>query len=100
MTEPRDLTYLVPVDVRAEVNTAVAVLQTQGPIVTEALRQLDRATTLAWKAVNLVEATDDEWQFVKHAIGIDRGWNAAYRLVSTLDLPGQEPPAYVTPDGP
>ena len=50
--------------------------------------------------MNLVEATDDEWQFVKHAIGIDRGWDAAYRLVSTLDLPGQEPPAYVTPDGP
>jgi hypothetical protein len=50
------------------------------------------STTLAWKAVNLVEATDDEWQFVKHAIGIDRGWDAAYRLVSTLDLPGQEPP--------
>jgi hypothetical protein len=44
MTEPRDFTYLVPVDVRAEVNTAVAVLETQGPVVTEALRQLDRAT--------------------------------------------------------
>jgi hypothetical protein len=89
MTEPRDLTYLVPVDVRAEVNTAVAVLQTQGPVVTEALQQLDRATTVAWKAVSLVEVTDDEWRLVKHAIGIDRGWDAAYRLVSTLDLPGQ-----------
>jgi hypothetical protein len=89
MTEPRDFTYLVPVDVRAEVNTAVAVLETQGPVVTEALRQLDRATTVAWKAVNLVEVTDDEWRLVKHAIGIDRGWDAAYRLVSTLDLPGQ-----------
>jgi hypothetical protein len=100
MTEPRDLTYLVPVDVRAEVNTAIAALETHGPIVTEALQQLDRATTVSWKAVNLVEVTDEEWQFVKRAIGIDRGWEAAYRLVSTLDLPGQEPPANVTPGGP
>jgi hypothetical protein len=92
MTEPRDFTYLVPVDVRAEVNTAVAVLETQGPVVTEALRQLDRATTVAWKAVNLVEVTDDERRLVKRAIGIDRGWEAAYRLVSTLDLPGQDSP--------
>jgi hypothetical protein len=82
MPEPRELTYLVPVDVLAEVNTAVAVLEIQGPAVTEALRQLDRATTVAWKAVNMVEVTDDEWQLVKRAIGIERGWNAAYRLVS------------------
>ena len=50
--------------------------------------------------MNLVEATDDEWQLAKRAIGIDRGWDAAYRLVSTLDLPGQMPPTDVTPDGP
>jgi hypothetical protein len=99
MTEPRELTYLVPVDVLTEVQRAVATLERHGPLVTEALRQLDRATTLAWNAVNLVEATDDEWRFVKRAIGIDRGWNAAYQLVSTLDLPGQEPPSDVTPDG-
>jgi hypothetical protein len=48
-------------------------------VVTEALRQLDRATTVAWKPVNLAEITDDEWQLVKHAIGIDRGWEATYR---------------------
>ena len=100
MIEPRDFTYLVPVDVRAEVNTAVAVLEIHGPVVTEALRQLDRATTVAWKAVNLVETTDDEWQLVKRAIGIERGWDAAYRLVSTLDLPGKDSPANVTPDSP
>jgi hypothetical protein len=100
MTEPRELTYLVPIDVLTAVNNAVAALETHGPVITEALRQLDQATTLAWKAVSLVEATDDEWRFVKHAIGIDRGWNAAYRLVSSLDLPGQEPPADVTPNGP
>ena len=47
--------------------------------------------TVAWKAVNLVEVTDEEWQLVKRTIGIERGWNAAaYRLVSTLDLPGQD----------
>ena len=83
----------VPVDVRAEVNTAVAVFETQGPVVTEALRRLDRANTVAWKAVNLVEVTDEEWQLVKRTIGIERGWNTAYRLVSTLDLPGQDHPA-------
>ena len=99
MTEPRDVSYLVPADVLAEVNAAVTVLETYGPAVTEALRQLDRATTVAWKAVSLVEVTDDEWQLVKRAIGIDRGWEAAYRLVSSLDLPG--PPANnLAPDGP
>ena len=99
MTEPRDVTYLVPADVLAEVNAAVTVLETYGPAVTEALRQLDRATTVAWKAVSLVEVTDVEWQLVKRAIGIDRGWEAAYRLVSSLDLPG--PPANnLAPDGP
>jgi hypothetical protein len=44
------------------VNTAVAVLGTYGPAVTEALRQLDQATTVAWKAMSLVEVTDEEWQ--------------------------------------
>jgi hypothetical protein len=54
---------------------------------------------VAWKAVNLVEVTDEEWQLVKRAIGIDRGWHAAYRLVSSLDLP--RPPANnIPPDGP
>jgi hypothetical protein len=99
MTEPRGVTYLVPAAVLAEVNAAVTVLETYGPAVTEALRQLDRATTVAWKAVSLVEVTDEEWQLVKRAIGIDRGWDAAYRLVSSLDLPG--PPANnIAPDGP
>ena len=99
MPEPRDVTYLLPADVLAEVNAAVTVLETYGPAVTEALRQLDRATTVAWKAVSLAEVTDEEWQLVKRAIGIDRGWDAAYRLVSTLDLPG--PPANnIAPDGP
>jgi hypothetical protein len=38
------------------------------------------------------QSPDDEWQLVKHAIGIGRGWEAAYRLVSTLDLPGRTTP--------
>jgi hypothetical protein len=54
MTVPRELTYLVPADVLAAVENAVAALETHGPVVSKALRQLARATTLAWKAVNLV----------------------------------------------
>jgi hypothetical protein len=100
MIEPRDLADLVPADVRAEVNTAVAVLQIQGPAITEALQRLDRATTMAWKAVNMLGVTDDEWEVVKREVGIDRGWDAAYQLLSAFDLPGQRPSAVVTPDGP
>ena len=73
MTELCELSYLVPVDALAEVNTAVTVLETYGPVVTKALRQLDRATTVAWKAVNLAEVTDDEWRLVKHGHR-DRPW--------------------------
>ena len=89
MTEPRDLTDLVPNLVRADLAVAVAVLEQHGPAVTQALRQLDQATTAAWKALSPVEPTDDDWRLVEHATGIDRGWDAAYRLVSTLDPPGQ-----------
>jgi hypothetical protein len=92
MTEPRELSYLVPVDVLAEVNTAVTVLGYLRSGGHRGARQLGRATTVAWKAVNLAEVTDYEWQLVKHAIGIDRGSEAAYRLVASLDLPGQDIP--------
>jgi hypothetical protein len=47
---------------------------------------------VARKALNLAEVTDDEWRLVEHAVGIDRGWEAAYRLVANLDLPGQDIP--------
>jgi hypothetical protein len=100
MTEPHKLTDLIPVDVLTEVNTAIAVLEIQGPAITEALRQLDRATTMAWKAVNMLGVTDDEWELVKREIGIDRGWDAAYQLVSTFDLPTMHPSADVTADSP
>ena len=98
--EQQALTDLVPVEVLTEVNTAIAVLEIQGPAITEALRQLDRATTMAWKAMHMLGVTDDEWELVKREIGIERGWDAAYQLVSSLDLPTMQPPADVTADAP
>jgi hypothetical protein len=89
VSQPRDLTYLVSADVRAAVANAVAVLEQHGPVVTEALRQLDRADSAAWNAVRSAGPTEDEWRLVQQATGISRGWEAAYRLVSTLDPPGQ-----------
>ena len=100
MTESHKLADLVPVEVLTEVNTAIAVLEIQGPAITEALRQLDRATTMAWKAMDMLGATDEEWGLVKREIGIERGWDAADELVSTFDLPSVQPVADVTADGP
>jgi hypothetical protein len=73
VTEPRDLTDLVPADVRTELAAAVAALELHGPAVTNALRRLDRATTAAWNAVHPVHPTEDEWRLVERAVGIDRG---------------------------
>jgi hypothetical protein len=93
MTEPRELSYLVRRSTSWPRSTPRSQCwETYGPVVTETLWRLDRATMAAWKAVNLTEVTDDEWQLVKHAIGIDRGWDPAYRLVSSLDLAGQDIP--------
>ena len=104
MTQTRELTDvvpdLVPVEVLTAVNTAIAALEIQGPAITEALRELDRATTMAWKAVNMLGVTDEEWELVKRAIGIDRGWGAAHQLFSTLDLPGMQPSIDITPESP
>ena len=91
--EPRDLTNLVPNEVRAELAVAVAVLEQHGPAVSQALRQLDQATTAARKALDPIQPTQDEWRLVERATGIDRGWEAAYRLVSTLEPPEQGPSA-------
>ena len=99
MTESQKLTDIVPVEVLTEVNTAIAVLEIQGPAITEALRQLDRATTMAWKAVNMLGVTDGEWELVKRELGIERAWEAAYQLVSTFDLPSMQPTANVTAEG-
>jgi hypothetical protein len=46
-------------------------------------------TKASRQALSLIGPTEDEWRLVDHATGIDRGWDAAYRLVSTLDPPGQ-----------
>jgi hypothetical protein len=104
MIEPRELTDLVPdlvpVDVLTEVNTAIAVLEIQGQVIVEALRQLDRATTMAWKASRMHGVTDEEWELVKREIGIDRGWEAAHQLFSALDLPGLQPSIDITPESP
>jgi hypothetical protein len=89
VTEPRDLTDLVPGDVRTELAAVLAALELHGPAVTKALRRLDQATTAAWNAVNPVDPTQEEWRLVERAVGIDRAWNAAYQLVSTLEPPGQ-----------
>ena len=98
MTEPQKLADLVPVEVLTEVTTAIAVLEIQGPAITEALRHLDRATTMARKALEMFGVTDEEWELVRREIGIERGWNAAYQLVSTFDLPRMQPSADVTAD--
>jgi hypothetical protein len=39
VTEPRDLTDLVPADVRTELAAAVAALELHGPAITNALRR-------------------------------------------------------------
>ena len=72
-------------------------LESYGPAITQGLRRLDPVTTVAPKAVRLAEATDEEWQLANQAIGIGRGWDIAYRLVSTVDLPGKEFPGHRTP---
>jgi hypothetical protein len=91
VSEPHNLTNLVPNEVRAELAVAVAVLEQHSPAVTQALRQLDQATTAARKAPDPAQPTQDEWRLVERTTGIDRGWEAAYRLVSTLEPPGQGP---------
>ena len=55
---------------------------------------------MAWKAVNMLGVTDDEWGLVKRELGIERAWDAAYQLVSAFDLPSMQPSAEVTAEGP
>jgi Flp pilus assembly protein TadB len=71
--EPRDLTELVPNEVRAELAVAVAVLEQHGPAVSEALRQLDQATTAARQALDPIQPTEDEGRLVE-ARHRDRPW--------------------------
>jgi hypothetical protein len=69
VTEPRDLTDLVPADVRTELAAVVAALELHGPAVIRALGRLNRATTAAWNAVTPVDPTEDEWRHVERAVG-------------------------------
>jgi hypothetical protein len=39
-----------------------------------------------------------KWELVKRELGIERGWDAAYQLVSTFDLPSAQPSVDVTVD--
>jgi hypothetical protein len=72
MTEPPKPADLVPVEVLTEVNTAIAVLELQGPAITQALRQLDRATTMAWKAVSMLGVSDrsGSWSSARSASSV------------------------------
>jgi hypothetical protein len=42
-------------------------------VITQAVRRLDRVTTVAGTAVSPAEATDEEWQLANQAIRIGRG---------------------------
>src|ERR671919_3982 len=81
MTEPQKLTDLVPVEVLTDVNSAIAVLEIQGPAITEALRQLDRGDDDGVEGREHARGDRGEWELVKREIGIERGWDAAYQLV-------------------
>jgi transposase-like protein len=63
----------VPVDVLAAVGNAVAALETHGPVVTEALRQLDRATTLMVLEELLPAAWHRTEQYVNNRVVADHG---------------------------
>ena len=89
MIEPRDLTDLVPNHVRADLAVAIPVLEQQGPVVAEALRQLDQATTAVRQALSPVGPTEVEWRLVDHATGIDRGWMRPIGWCRRLVRPGR-----------
>ena len=40
-----------------------------------------------------------EWKLSKRELGIHHGWDAAYQLISTFDLPSMQPSADVTATG-
>jgi hypothetical protein len=89
VTEPRDLTDLVSADVRTELAAVVARSSRPSALMTAGPCSSSAATTAAWNAVNPVDPTEEEWRLVERTVGIERGWNAAYQLVSTLEPPGQ-----------
>jgi hypothetical protein len=99
VTEPRDLTDLVPADVRTELAAVVAALELHGPAVTKALQRLDQATTAAWNAVHPVDPTQDEWRLVERAVGY-RPWLECRLPAGLHPRPAWAGPlTNLTPDG-
>jgi hypothetical protein len=95
--EPRDLTDLVPADVRTELAAVVAALELHGPAVTNALRRLDRTTTAAWN-VNPADPTEDEWRLVER--GRYRPWLECGLSAGLHPRPARAGPlTNLTPDG-
>jgi hypothetical protein len=90
----RDLAARVPAEVRAELASAVTVLERYGPAVCGALATLQRATTDANYAVEmrpasldpaeLADPTDAEMDALEAALGIGRGWAAAFRVADVV----------------
>ena len=89
----RNLADRVPADVRAELAAAVHVLERYGPAVCGALHMLQRATTDAcWAAevpasldpAETAEPTDEEMNALEVALGIDRGWAAAFHVAEVI----------------
>jgi hypothetical protein len=92
MTEPRELSYLVPVDALAEVNTAVTVL---GNLRSGGHRGAAAAGSGDHGGVEGREPGRGHRRRMaaRQARDRDRPWlEAAYRLVASLDLPGQDIP--------
>jgi hypothetical protein len=93
VTQTRELTDvvpdLVPADLLTEVNTAIAVLGIQGPAIAEALRQLDRVTTMAWKAAKLHGVTDEQWELVKRASASTVAGGGCPGVIARATLPGR-----------
>lgn len=91
----RDLAARVPPEVRAELAAAVAVLERYGPAVCGALHTLQARTTDACYAAEMRVAsldpaetappTDEEHAALEAALGLDRGWAAAFRVRDVID---------------
>jgi hypothetical protein len=91
----RNLADRVPAEVRADLAAAVTVLECYGPPVVGALHMLRQRTTDACYAVEmrvasldpaeLAEPTQEEYERMEEALGIDRGWRAAFRVTEVID---------------
>jgi hypothetical protein len=90
----RKLVDRVPAEVREQLEAAVMVLEQYGPLVANALDILQQATFDANLAAEmrvgslapaeLAEPTDAEMDALEAALGIDRGWAAAFRVADVV----------------